>query len=554
MSALTAVFKYVDENQDRYIKKLADWVAIQSVSAWPEKRGEVRRMMDMAAADLRQLGGSVELVDIGNQKLPDGSEIPLPPILLGKLGSDPQKKTVCIYGHLDVQPAALEDGWDSEPFTLVERDGKLYGRGATDDKGPVAGWMNALEAFQKTGQEVPVNIRFCLEGMEESGSEGLDALIFAQKDTFFHDVDYVCISDNYWLGKSKPCITYGLRGICYFFIEVECSDRDLHSGVYGGSVHEAMTDLITLMDPRASFLLPSSSLEHQTQDPGSFWEWNGVVSAGSLVDRKGKILIPGINEAVAPVTEEELQLYDQIDFDLEEYARDVGAETLLHDCKKEILMHRWRYPSLSLHGIEGAFSGSGAKTVIPRKVVGKFSIRLVPNMTPEVVTSYLTKKFVELHSPNKFKVYMGHGGKPWVSDFNHPHYLAGRRALKTVFGVEPDLTREGGSIPVTLTFQEATGKNVMLLPVGSADDGAHSQNEKLNRQEPWSRAAASHQVLGDPPRVLVGQDCCWSLVGRRAGPAVENQGKRHLGPGRHNYIEGTKMLAAYLYEVSQLKN
>ncbi|GAB5579579.1 beta-Ala-His dipeptidase isoform X1 [Prionailurus iriomotensis] len=508
MSALTTLFKYVDENQDRYIKKLAEWVAIQSVSAWPEKRGEIRRMLEVAAADIKQLGGSVELADIGKQKLPDGSEIPLPPILLGKLGSDPRKKTVCIYGHLDVQPAALEDGWDSEPFTLVERDGKLYGRGATDDKGPVAGWLNALEAFQKTNQEIPVNVRFCLEGMEESGSEGLDELIFSRKDTFFKDVDYVCISDNYWLGKKKPCITYGLRGICYFFIEVECSDRDLHSGVYGGSVHEAMTDLILLM--------------------------------GSLMDKKGKILIPGISEAVAPVTEEELALYDKIDFDLDEYTRDVGAETLLHGCKrrgtsdlanvswtaatdpglheecgqaqpmsftspgdrwKDILMHRWRYPSLSLHGIEGAFSGSGAKTVIPRKVVGKFSIRLVPNMTPEV-TSYLTKKFAELHSPNKFKVYMGHGGKPWVSDFNHPHYMAGRRALKTVFGVEPDLTREGGSIPVTLTFQEATGKNVMLLPVGSADDGAHSQNEKLNRL---------------------------------------------------NYIEGTKMLAAYLYEVSQLE-
>ncbi|KAI2587288.1 carnosine dipeptidase 2, partial [Homo sapiens] len=161
------------------------------------------------------------LVGLPSQ-LPDGSEIPLPPILLGRLGSDPQKKTVCIYGHLDVQPAALEDGWDSEPFTLVERDGKLYGRGSTDDKGPVAGWINALEAYQKTGQEIPVNVRFCLEGMEESGSEGLDELIFARKDTFFKDVDYVCISDNYWLGKKKPCITYGLRGICYFFIEVEC--------------------------------------------------------------------------------------------------------------------------------------------------------------------------------------------------------------------------------------------------------------------------------------------------------------------------------------------
>uniref|UniRef100_A0A5F7ZXR4 Peptidase M20 dimerisation domain-containing protein n=1 Tax=Macaca mulatta TaxID=9544 RepID=A0A5F7ZXR4_MACMU len=190
--------------------------------------------------------------------------------------------------------------------------------------------------------------------MEESGSEGLDELIFAQKDTFFKDVDYVCISDNYWLGKKKPCITYGLRGICYFFIEVECSNKDLHSGVYGGSVHEAMTDLILLM--------------------------------GSLVDKRGNILIPGINEAVAAVTEEEHKLYDDIDFDIEEFAKDVGAQILLHNNKKDILMHRWRFPSLSLHGIEGAFSGSGAKTVIPRKVVGKFSIRLVPNMTPEVVS------------------------------------------------------------------------------------------------------------------------------------------------------------------------
>ncbi|XP_068951058.1 cytosolic non-specific dipeptidase [Petaurus breviceps papuanus] len=473
MPLLTELFSHIDKHQDQYIKRLAEWVAIQSVSAWPEKREEINRMMEVAAANIRRLGGTTELIDIGKEKLHDGSEIPLPPILLGKLGLDPKKKTVCIYGHLDVQPAALEDGWDSEPFTLVERDGKLYGRGATDDKGPVLGWLNALEAFQQINQDIPVNVKFCLEGMEESGSEGLDDVIFSKKDTFFKDVDYICISDNYWLGKKKPCITYGLRGICYFFIEVECCDKDLHSGVYGGSVHEAMSDLITLM--------------------------------GCLVDRKGHILIPGINEAVAPVTDEELLLYEKIDFDLEEYAKDVGAKTLLHDSKEKILMHRWRYPSLSLHGIEGAFSGTGAKTVIPRKVIGKFSIRLVPDMVPEVVekqvVSYLNAKFTELKSPNKFKAYMGHGGKPWVSDFNHPHYLAGRKALKRVFGVEPDLTREGGSIPVTLTFQEATGKNVMLLPVGSADDGAHSQNEKLNR---------------------------------------------------HNYIEGTKMLGAYLYEVSQL--
>ncbi|XP_055076393.2 cytosolic non-specific dipeptidase [Misgurnus anguillicaudatus] len=473
MSYLPALFKYVDEHQDQYVQRLAQWVEVQSVSAWPEKRGEIKKMMEMAAKDIERLGGTAELVDIGMQKLPGGEQIPLPPIILGRLGSDPGKKTVCIYGHLDVQPASIEDGWDTPPFTLVEKDGKMYGRGSTDDKGPVLAWFNIIEAYQKIGQELPINIKFCFEGMEESGSEGLDELVFSRKDSFFKDVDYVCISDNYWLGKTKPCITYGLRGICYFFIEMECCDKDLHSGVFGGSVHEAMTDLIALM--------------------------------GSLVNSKGKILVPGIYDDVAKLTDEEKKLYEKIEFDMEEYAKDVGTKKLMHDTKEQILMHRWRYPSLSLHGIEGAFSEAGAKTVIPRKVIGKFSIRLVPDMDPKLVEkqviSHLEKKFAELQSPNKLKAYMGHGAKAWVSDFNHPHYMAGRKAMKTVFGMEPDLTREGGSIPVTLTFQEATGQNVMLLPVGSSDDGAHSQNEKLNRS---------------------------------------------------NYIQGTKMLGAYFYEVSQL--
>ncbi|CAI9573456.1 unnamed protein product [Staurois parvus] len=288
---LPKLFQHIDNHQELYVQRLAEWVAIQSVSAWPEKRGEIKKMMEVAAKEIERLGGSTELVDIGKQKLPDGSEIPLPPIILGKLGSDPLKKMVCVYGHLDVQPAALEDGWDSEPFVLEEREGKLYGRGSTDDKGPVLAWLNCIEAYQQTKQELPVNLKFCFEGMEESGSEGLDDLIISKKDTFFKDVDYVCISDNYWLGKNKPCITYGLRGICYFFIEVECSNKDLHSGVYGGSVHEAMTDLIFLM--------------------------------GSLMDKKGKILIPGINEAVAPLAIEEKEIYEKIDFDLEDFAKDI---------------------------------------------------------------------------------------------------------------------------------------------------------------------------------------------------------------------------------------
>lgn len=450
---LKKLFDQIDKNQEKYITRLAETVAIKSVSAWPETRLDVGKMVQWTAKKLEELGATIELADIGMQTLPDDTEIPLPPILLADLGKDPKKKTLLIYGHLDVQPAAREDGWDTEPFVLTEVDGKLYGRGSTDDKGPVLAWLNCIEAMQELGQEIPVNLKFIFEGMEESGSEGLDDLVFARKDTFLKGVDYVCISDNYWLGKKKPCITYGLRGICYFFVEVECSTKDLHSGVFGGTVHEAMVDLVAILN--------------------------------TLVDKDGKILIPGVCDKVAPLTEEEKKLYDPIDFDLEEYRKDTGTIKLIHSDKPNTLMHRWRYPSLSIHGIEGAFSGTGAKTVIPRKVIGKFSIRLVPDQTPDEIEQHVKKHietmFAARGSPNKIKVSMGHGGKPWVSDFNHPNFLAGRKAMKTVFGVDPDLTREGGSIPVTLTFQEATGKNVMLLPIGASDDGAHSQNEKIDR-------------------------------------------------------------------------
>uniref|UniRef100_A0ABM0H1L6 Cytosolic non-specific dipeptidase-like n=1 Tax=Saccoglossus kowalevskii TaxID=10224 RepID=A0ABM0H1L6_SACKO len=156
---LPKFFSYIDEHQDLYVERLKDAVAIQSVSAWPEKRPEIKKMVESVAKQLETLGGTVELVDIGMQKLPDGTEIPLPPILLGQLGNDPKKKTICIYGHLDVQPAAKSDGWDTEPFVLTEVDGKLYGRGSTDDKGPVLAWLHVIEAYQKLGRDIPVNCK-----------------------------------------------------------------------------------------------------------------------------------------------------------------------------------------------------------------------------------------------------------------------------------------------------------------------------------------------------------------------------------------------------------
>jgi len=472
---MAKLFAHVDSHKEDYIKNLAKAVEIKSVSAWPETRGEITKMVEWVGDELKALGACIEYCDVGMQTLHDGSQLKLPPVLMGQLGNDPAKKTVLLYGHLDVQPALLSDGWDYEPFVLTRVDGKLYGRGSTDDKGPVLGWLHALQAYKALGIDVPVNIKFCFEGMEESGSEGLDDLLMSRKDTdFMRQVDYVCISDNYWLGKKKPCLTYGLRGICYFFIEIKCCAKDLHSGVFGGTVHEGMADLIYMMN--------------------------------TLLDKDGNILVEGLSDSVAPVTDEELATYKDIDFDVKDFQNDLQTKKLIHNHDKaKTLMARWRFPSLSLHGIEGAFSEPGQKTVIPRNVVGKFSIRIVPNQTPDevekVVTDYLNKKWAERGSSNECKVSMSHGGRCWVANPDSKNFEAGKAATRMAYGVEPDLTREGGSIPVTLTLQEATEKDVLLLPMGACDDGAHSQNEKINEK---------------------------------------------------NYIEGTKLLAAYLYQLGQL--
>ncbi|KAI9032161.1 hypothetical protein DFJ74DRAFT_653476 [Hyaloraphidium curvatum] len=452
---LQPFFDWTDAHAADIIDLLAEAVAIPSVSGEKVRRPEVIRMVDWTKEKLEKLGVKVEIRPnpLGFQTI-DDEKVPLPPIILGTYGNDPKKPTVCVYGHLDVQPAFKSDGWDTEPFKLTEKNGKLYARGATDDKGPVLCWLWVIKAHQELKKELPVNLKMVFEAMEESGSEGLDEVILAEANGFLKDVDCVTISDNYWLGTTKPCITYGLRGITYFTLAVSGPGADLHSGVWGGVSHEPMTDLIKIM--------------------------------ASLVEPDGKILIPGIYDDVAPVSPEEKAIYERIELEMSALEDAIGAKTTIHDSVVPAVMARWRYPSLSLHGIEGAFYGAGAKTVIPAKVIGKFSIRLVPDQDPEkihkLVKAHVESEFAKLKSRNKIKLSMGHGAKAWVGDFKDANFTAGIKATEKVWGITPDLTREGGSIPVTLTFADATGKSVMLLPVGQGDDGAHSTNEKVDRK------------------------------------------------------------------------
>jgi len=476
MATPAEFLNFVDTNKDRFIQRLARAVEIPSVSGDPAYRDDVIRMASSLETQLKQYGVETQTVELGTHIM-EGQGLKLPPLVLGKIGDDESKKTILIYGHFDVQPAHMSDGWSFPPFqlTIDDKTGRLYGRGSSDDKGPIFGWVNVLDAHHALNKPLPVNLRFCFEGMEESGSEGLDEFIFAEvkkgKDSWFDGIDAVCISDNYWLDTRTPALTYGLRGISYYKLTVSGPARDLHSGVFGRMVHEPMTDLITLMS--------------------------------KLVDPQGNILIPGVDEMVSPPDDEERQIYKNLNYGIEDVEISAGAKIAISEDKTTALMGRMRYPSLSLHGIEGAFYGAGAKTVIPAKVSGKFSIRLVPPQTPEnvdpLVSKYLQDEFKKLGSKNTFSVENFHGGKPWVENYKHWNYEAAHRATEAVYKKAPDYTREGGSIPVTLTFAEALGVNVLLLPMGRGDDGAHSTNEKLDTS---------------------------------------------------NFIEGTKLLGSYLHEVA----
>ncbi|KAG2134130.1 CNDP dipeptidase [Suillus clintonianus] len=483
MPAPPEFLKYIDDNQGAFIKRLTDAVshkrqvsALYSVSGDPTLRKDVIDMGETwLHGQLTALGVETKLVWLGNEDV-DGQTLQLPPLVIGRVGSDPKKKTVLVYGHYDVMPAKKSDGWTTEdPFELTVRDERMIGRGATDDKGPVVGWLNVLEAHQALPLTLPVNVRFCFEGMEESGSTGLDKFIEEEankgKEGWFDGVSYVCITDNYWLNTRKPALTFGIRGTAYFSINISGPATDLHSGLFGRMVHEPMTDMVKLLS--------------------------------KLVETNGIITVPGVEETVNPVAPEEREEYEKMDYTVQDLRDAVGGKAIeLSEDHTQLVMNRMRFPSLSIHGIKGAFDGDGSKTVIPAAIKGRFSLRLqradrpilaklcslVEPQTTDIiktlVTNFLNEEFKKLNSKNTMEVEYVGGALPWVATNKHDlNFKAAHRATEAVYRQAPDYTREGGSIGVALTFQEELGEDtsVMLLPMGRSDDGAHSTDEKLDK-------------------------------------------------------------------------
>ncbi|MCY3413155.1 MAG: M20/M25/M40 family metallo-hydrolase [Candidatus Heimdallarchaeota archaeon] len=420
---------------------LGKLIAFPSISADGDMASESKKTADLIKDNLEKLGAVVNIYE--NEV--KGKN----PILMAKLGDDPSKKTLLCYSHYDVQPADIEDGWDTEPFEMIKKDGYVYGRGVNDDKGPITALYFAIKDLLAEG-ELPVNIRWLYEGEEESSSGGFEETVEKHKD-FLGNVDGLIILDTSWFGDKTPSMDYGFRGIIYMTIEITGPNADQHSGLVGGTIREPMTDL--------SFLFTR------------------------LIDLDGKILIDNFYDDVKPLTDDEKKLYENIEYDLEGYKKFLGLEKVISDDANTVLMDGWRNPSLSIHGVEKAFSGKGAKTVVPGTVIGKVSCRLVPDQSPkkmaEIFIKYVEKEFEKLNSPNKMKVSSLGEGDWWLGNVDNFLYKAGHKAIKQHWKMEPSYARSGGSIPIIPFMEKLFDAPAIGLGVGQSTDGAHSQNERL---------------------------------------------------------------------------
>jgi acetylornithine deacetylase/succinyl-diaminopimelate desuccinylase-like protein len=431
------VIDFIQTHRDRYVDELKTWLAIPSISALPEHAGDVRRAAEWAADEMRRVGlQNVRLIDTpGN------------PMVYGEWLGAPGAPTILYYGHYDVQPVDPLDLWQSPPFEATVRDGDIYARGASDDKGQVFMHFKALEAHMKQAGRLPVNFKMILEGEEEVGSANLDPFIRANKDLLAADV--VVISDTGMFERGVPSLCYGLRGLSYFQIDLRGTSTDLHSGTYGGAVANPAFVLAQML--------------------------------AQMKDRSGRIKIPGFYEDVRPLSDAERAEFKKLPFNEKQYRKSVGAPKLFGETGFSTLERASARPTFEVNGLLSGFTGAGAKTVLPAVAMAKVSMRLVPDQDPGKIGD-LFEAYVKKIAPRtvEVKVTRMHGGKPWMASLDSPYVQAAGRAIEQGFGQKPVFTREGGSIPVVATFQEVLGLPSVLFGVGLPDDRIHAPNEKLD--------------------------------------------------------------------------
>lgn len=426
-----------DVERAKIESQLFEWISIPSVSTDPERAGDVRLAANWLRDHLTKIGLKTELW-----------ETPRHPVVYAEwLAAGPDAPTVLYYGHYDVQPADPLEEWKTPPFEPTVRDGYIYARGSSDDKGQVFAHVKALETALKAGP-LPINVKMLIEGEEEIGSQNLTPTIELHLERLTCDV--VVISDGAMFAPGAPSLTTGLRGLCYMEVHVQGANSDLHSGSYGGAVANPLNAL--------AFLL------------------------SKLKDEHSQILVPGVFDKVREVPETERAAWRSLPFDESEFAASVGVKALPGEKGFSVLERLWSRPTLDVNGIWGGFQGQGAKTVLPNKAGAKVSMRLVPDQEPEEIAVQVKSYLESICPPGvTLEVKFLHGGKPVVVDASSEAAQAALRAIGRAYPGKPvAFTRTGGTIPVVATFRERLGAPVLLVDLGLPDDGLHGPNERFS--------------------------------------------------------------------------
>ncbi|MEO1273269.1 MAG: dipeptidase, partial [Myxococcota bacterium] len=417
---------YLETHKTQHLEELKELLSIPSVSTDPSHKADVLRAAQWVKTSMENAGLSTAIHDT-----------PGHPIVYGEwlhAGSD--APTVLYYGHYDVQPPDPLELWDTGPFEPTVRDGKIYARGAADDKGQFLTHIKALEAHMQVRGTLPINVKMLIEGEEEVGSKNLAPYLEAHKKAL--EADVVVISDTHMFAPGVPSITYGLRGLTYFELEIEGPSHDLHSGLYGGGVANPINVLCDVI--------------------------------AKLKDEQGQITIDGFYDDVLELTEQERTAWSALPFDEEGFRTESGSEQLTGEHGFTTLERVWARPTLDCNGILGGFTGTGAKTVLPQKATAKFSCRLVPNQEPRDIEAKVEAHLAKVIPPTvRFKLTRMHGGQPVIVSTASPAIQAASRALSEAFKGETVLVRGGGSIPVVADFKKLLGIDSVLMGFGLSE-------------------------------------------------------------------------------------
>ena len=430
--------EFLEQTREQGLKELEDFLRIPSISSQPEHANDVRRAAGHLAEQYERIGlENAAVIET------DGH-----PVVYADWLKAPDKPTVLLYGHYDVQPVDPLDLWKAPPFEPIQQDGQLLGRGASDDKGQIALHWQAIHAWLNTTGELPLNLKVIAEGEEEIASPHFEAFVEANAELL--RTTYCVVSDTSMVAKGFPAITYALRGLVYFELRVEAASTDMHSGLLGGVAPNPAQALAEILV--------------------------------RLKDSAGHVLVPGFYDGVRPLSEEERRQFARVPFDEAALKKTYGLTALHGEPGFTPTERNWARPTLEVNGIWGGYQGPGAKTIIPAWAAAKISCRLVPDQDPKAVAQAL-REYIDDVAPKTVRVSLaelsGHGD-PWITPIDHPLIQAAGRALSRVYGKEPALIRSGGSIGAVEVMARRLRAPCLLVGFVLPDSLAHAPNERLD--------------------------------------------------------------------------